>query len=227
MSEETKNTDSFDMPENTGEAKTETTIPSTETNVDTVEAQSNADLAAVLGEMRKLQAEVQSLRASKGENEDLISDSGERKPAELMTLATIDDMPIIDMRLEKELDIDHRGNKYIKHYNAVCKVYGKDEPVTITYGVESEPNDFINLPRKTFKLTNQDTNDLSGASKVLKGQVMSKDGTVPEVDRSSGVPVRTGKMVELVTKRDVRWYTIIVNEETGETCELHEDKIYR
>lgn len=218
MSEETNNTDSFDE---TGGEQESRTLP-----VNTPEAQQNQDLTAVLAEMRRLQAEVAALRSSKDGGE-IISDSGERKPSQYITLAVIDDMPIIDMRLEKELATDHRGDVYIRNYKAVCQVYGQDEPVTITYGVEGNPTDFLNLPRKTFQFTNQDLNDLSGASRVQKGVVMSKDGTVPEIDRSSGVPVRTGKMVELVTKRDKRWYTIIVNEETGETCELPEDKLYR
>lgn len=221
MSEENTNIDSFDE-NNTGDQQGARQIPANSP----AEEQQNQTLTEVLAEMRRLQAEVASLRSSK-DGDDIISDSGERKPSELITLAVIDGMPIIDMRLEKELATDHKGDMYIRHYNAICKVYGTEGEVKITYGVEGSPTDFLNLPRKTFKFTNQDPNDLSGASKIQKGMVISKNGTVPEVDRSSGVPVRTGKMVELLTKRDKRWYTIIVNEETGETCELSEDKLYR
>lgn len=226
MSEEINNTESFDEAGNDAET---VIIPVKSSEPDTsatVEQQGNQDLTAVLAEMRRLQAEVASLRSQK-DGDDNISDAGERKPAEYVTLAVIDGMPIIDMKLEKELAQDHKGDMYIKNYKAICQVFGNDDPVEITYGVEGRPDDFLNLPRKTFKLTNQDPNDLSGASKVQRGVVISKDGTVPEIDRSSGVPVRTGKMVELVTKRDKRWYTIIVDEETGETCELSEDKLYR
>jgi len=184
------------------------------------------DLALVLQKMREMQEELSRLKSDRQDEDDNISDSNERKAPEFLRLATIGGMPIIDMRLEQNNQVDHNGNLQIKSFKAICKVFGTKEDVEITYGVEGNPSDYTNIPRKKFRLTNQDMNDLTGASKVLKGQIQDKQGVVPEIDRSGDSPRRTGKNVQLITRRDIRYYTIIANEETGETCELHQDKIY-
>ena len=215
MSEENK-IDSFDETE-TDETKS-------------VSEQSDASLAEVLQALRAQEARLEELSK---ENMRLRQERGEvsaeeedatRRPAETVTLATIDGMPIIDMRLEKNLSRDHNGNTYIKNYNAVCTVFGKDEPVTITYGEMSEPTDYLNIPRITFKLTKQNPADLSGASRIEHNKIITRGEKVDEVDRSGGVPVKTGKQVELVTRNDIRYYTIKIGDEE---VELRQDKIYR
>ena len=215
---DTKETDSFD------EVETNET--------DTVSEQSDNSLAEVLQALRaqearleELAAENKALRQQNGDTEELDeNDAGVRRPAETMTLATIDGMPIIDMRLEKNLAKDGMGNSYIRNYNAICTVFGKKDPVVITYGEMGEPTDYLNIPRKTFQLTNQNAADLSGASRIENNKIITRGEKVDEIDRSSGVPVRTGKQVELVTRNDIRYYTIKVGDET---VELHQDKIYR
>lgn len=181
-------------------------------------------MKAMREENAKLQSRIEELSKEKRVegNDDIVS--AERKPADNMTLVVIDGKPIIDMQLEPEMAVDHKGNEYMRRMQATCHVFGKKEPVHLSYGEISNPKDFLNLPRKKFKLINQDPSELSGASKILRNQVVDNFGTTPEIDRSSGTPVRTGKMVELVTRKSIRYYTIDVD---GEACELHEDKIYR
>jgi hypothetical protein len=175
-------------------------------------------------ENAQLKAEVESV--SRQQKNDIESDtvSSERKPAEILELLVIDGKPITDMKLEPEMAVDHKGNEYTKRMQATCTVFGNDKPVKLSYGEISNPKDFLNLSRKKFTLINRDPSELSGASKIIRGQIVDNFGKTPEIDRSSGSPVKTGKMVELVTKKDIRFYTIDVD---GEPCELHEDKIYR
>jgi hypothetical protein len=201
------------------------------TETETVSEQSDATLADVLKALRdqdskieELAAENRRLRKESGEKETDDAVTTDRRPAENVTLATYEGMPIIDMRLEKNLSKDHNGNTYINNYKAICQVYGRKTPLEITYGELSEPTDYLNLPRIKFQLTNQNTADLSGASRVEHAQVITRGDKVDEIDRSSGAPIRTGKQVELVTRNDIRHYTIKVGDET---VELHQDKIYR
>ena len=217
---DTKENDSFDE------------VETTETEEKSVSEQSDASLAEVLQALRaneakieELAAENRALRQNRGESDELEEDdAGTRRPAENVTLATIDGMPIIDMRLEKNIAKHEDGTSYIRNYNAICKVFGKDKEVKITYGEMSEPTDYLNLPRIKFQLTNQNTADLSGASRIEHNKIITRGEKVDEIDRSSGAPVRTGKQVELVTRNDIRYYTIKVGDET---VELHQDKIYR
>ena len=221
MSKEETNKDSFDEVETTDKEQSPVE--------NTVEEQENTSLAEVLQALRAVEAksdalaeENRRLRQEKGE--EVNDEVQDRKPAETVTLASYNDMPIVDMKLEKNLEIDHNGKTYTKNYKAICQVYGQKEPVEITYGEMGEPNDFLNLPRKTYKLVNQNSSDLSGASRIEHNKVMSRGDKVDEVDRSEGAPVRTGKKIELVTRNDIRYYTIQVGDET---VELHQDKIYR
>lgn len=186
-------------------------------------------LEQILANQEKLMAENEMLKTQLGRKADINEDedddeSTERKPAGEMLLATIDGMPIIDMRLEKLTERDKDGKTYMKGYQAKCKVHGSEKEVTLSYGDLESPNDFMNLTRTKFYLTDQDNSDLTGASHIERNKVVDNFGKVPEIDRSSGVPVRTGKMVNLVTKRDVRRYTIMVGDDK---VELPEDKIYR
>jgi len=197
----------------------------------TLSEQSDASLGDVLqalraneAKMEELMAENRALREKNGEADPEDEDNSNRRPAENITLATIDGMPIIDMRLEKNIAKHENGSSYIRNYNAICKVFGQKEDVVISYGEMSEPSDYLNVPRKKFELTNQNSADLTGASKVEHNKIITRGDKVDEIDRSSGVPVRTGKQVELVTRNDIRYYTIKVGDET---VELHQDKIYR
>jgi len=194
-------------------------------------AVNNEMLSEILEGMKSMKEENSALKAQLEEmskqmiadgNDDIVST--ERKPAETIELIVIDGKPLIDLKLEPEMDTNHKGEEFIKRMQATCTVFGKDKPVKLSYGELSNPKDFLNLPRRKFNLIDRDESDLSGASKIMRGQTVDNFGKTAEIDRSSGMPIRTGKMVELVTKRDVRYYTVDVD---GEKCELREDKIYR
>lgn len=146
----------------------------------------------------------------------------ERKPASTTTLATVDGMPITNMQLTKKTKINDAGQTVIIGLEAVCEVYGKDKPITITYGDADNPTDYLNLPRVKFEMV--DAVDVSGASKVESDKVVQNDGVVPEKKLVNNVLVPTGRMVQLAVKQDVRYYTILVGDEK---VTLREDKIYR
>ena len=133
-------------------------------------------------------------------------------------------MPIIDMKLEKNMEEDHKGNLFVKNYKAICTLHGQEKKFTTTYGELGNADDFLNLPRIKFQLVDQDPSDLSGASKIEHNKIITRGEKVDEVDRSSGMPVRTGRKVELVTRNDIRHYTIKVGDEK---VVLRQDKIYR
>lgn len=200
-----------------------------ENNQEAKETKDNSDaLQAVLDRMDALEAEnkvlkqqVDTVRDGAEEGEDAII---ERIHATEVTLATLDDAPIVDLRLEKETGTDGTGNYFVKGYTAVCKVAGKDKEIKTSYGDRNNPRDFINLPRKKFTLVDQDPGDLSGASRIERNTVVDNFGKTAEIIRGEGESRATGRMVSVVTRRDVRYYTIEFN---GEKIELAEDKLYR
>ena len=67
---------------------------------------------------------------------------------------------------------------------------------------------YENLQSEKFELIDIDENDLTGASKVEKGEIVSDGALVPEIDRSSGTPTATGRKVRTSVRKDVRHYTI-------------------
>lgn len=217
-----KQEDSFDTPEEVTE----------EVETETVSMQSDATLTDVLSALRELQADKAETDAELARLRSQIAGGGEmdeeveqdRRPAGSVKIATYEGSPIIDMKLEKNIERNHNGEMIIKNYKAICKIHGNDETVELTYGELGNPLDYLNLPREKYALTDQDSSDLSGASKIEHNQIISRGEKVDEIDRSSGLPVKTGKKIELVTRNDIRYYTIVVGDDK---VTLRQDKIYR
>lgn len=155
------------------------------------------------------------------------ADETERQPARLIRLATYKSAPITKMRLTEKTALDGRGQTVINGMEAICSVHGIDKEVKITYGDMKNSEDYLNLPRKDFEMTNfMDSEEgLSGASRVERNKIVGQHGTVVENTLSSdNALIPTGRMVPVTEKRNVRYYTIIVN---GEEVELSEDNLYR
>lgn len=147
---------------------------------------------------------------------------GERKPAGNILIATIDGMPITEMRLVKKTKVNDAGMTVVLGFDAVCKVHGKKEEVTITYGDMDNPTDYLNLPRTRFDLIDQI--DHSGASKIEPKKLIRSDGLVDEKQEVNNQLVPTGRKVRLDIREDFRYYTIEVN---GEKLTLPQNNIYR
>ncbi len=193
--------------------------------------QPSPEMAEVMKQLRELQARDEAreaeLRRLRAAQESANSDEvvvEERKPAEIMKLASYEGKPIIDCKLQKVIKTDERGNRFEAGMEAHCTVFGRKDIFVTTYGNLENPDDFLNLPRIDYKLTEQNTADLSGASNIEYKKVISKGDYVDEIDRSSGHPVRTGRKVQLVEVNDIRHYTILVGDEK---VTLSQDKIYR
>ncbi len=180
-------------------------------------------MQAMMSEQQKtiteLKAQVAQSRnqASEPEVVDL-----NRKPAGNILIATIDGMPITDMKLEKKTMLNGAGQTVVTGFDAICKVHGIDKPVKITYGDMDNPKDYLNLPRTRFDLVDQV--EESGASQVDRGRVVRNDGLVDEKKEVNNVLITTGRKVQLAIREDFRYYTIEVN---GEKVTLPQDKIYR
>lgn len=161
------------------------------------------------------------------ENAKLSEEETERQPAKLIRLATYKGAPITKMRLVEKTAIDGKGQTVINGMEAICSVVGIDKEVKITYGDMKNPEDYLNLPRKDFEMTDfmDGEEGLSGASRIERNKVVATQGTVPEnILSSDNALVPTGRMIPVTEKRNVRYYTIIVN---GEKVELSEDNLYR
>ncbi len=180
-------------------------------------------MQAMMSEQQKtiteLKAQVAQSRnqASEPEVVDL-----NRKPAGNILIATIDGMPITDMKLEKKTMLNGAGQTVVTGFDAICKVHGIDKSVKITYGDMDNPKDYLNLPRTRFDLVDQV--EESGASQVDRGRVVRNDGLVDEKKEVNNVLITTGRKVQLAIREDFRYYTIEVN---GEKVTLPQDKIYR
>ena len=139
----------------------------------------------------------------------------ERRSANSITLPIIEGAPVIKSEIVAVKDIEG--------IEMLAKVENADgKKFTVPFGCNVKNVDFTqdntkdlyqtsyeNLESGTFELV--DIVDLTGASKVEKGKIVSVGTPVDEVDRSSGVPVLTGRKIKAVVRRDVREYTIQYN----------------
>jgi len=138
----------------------------------------------------------------------------DRQSAHTMRMPVVDGVPVIKGKSERVTGIE--GIDYLmKVETADSKKYSFPIGCDISKlnftdsklkGIES--TSYENIKTKDFALQNIDTNDLTGASKVDKGQIVSEGNKIPEVDRSSGNPVMTGRKIRTVVRNDVRHYTI-------------------
>ena len=184
--------------------------------------------------LTSLQEQIAALTRQVAENSSRIkeaetasTDETERQPAKLIRLATYKGAPITKMRLTEKTALDGRGQTVINGMEAICSVHGIDKEVKITYGDMKNPDDYLNLPRVDFEMTDfiDSEEGLSGASRIERNKVVAEHGKVVENTLSSdNALVPTGRFVPVTERRNVRYYTIIVN---GEKVELSENNLYR
>jgi hypothetical protein len=138
----------------------------------------------------------------------------DRQSAHTMRLPVVDGAPVIAGKLERVIGVP--GLEYIMNVTTA-----DNKKHSFPFGCDVNKLDFSNeklkdirptsyetIRTENFKLQDVDTNDLTGASKVEKGKIVSEGNVIPEVDRSSGRPVMTGRKIRTVVRADVRHYTI-------------------
>lgn len=138
----------------------------------------------------------------------------DRQSAHTMRLPVVNGAPVIDGKLERVLGV--QGLEYVINVKTAdgkkykfpfgCDVGRVDFGNEKMEGIE--PVAYENVKTQNFKLQDIDNNDLTGASKIEKGKIVSEGNVIPEVDRSSGRPVMTGRKIRTVVRADVRYYTI-------------------
>ncbi len=141
----------------------------------------------------------------------------DRQSAHTMRLPVVNDVPVIDGKLERVIGVP--GLEYLMNVEtADGKKYAF--PMGCDISRIDFSNDKIkdiqttayeNIKTVNFRLQDIDNNDLTGASKVEKGQITGEGRVIPEVDRSSGRPVLTGRKIRTVVRSDIRYYVIEFN----------------
>lgn len=148
--------------------------------------------------------------------------SGDRNVPEFLTARAFEGMPIVKVSTKTEEKITPDGQ--------VVRGISVAEIETIDGKKEKMPfgstamNDYLQLPFKKFKLVKQinDGVEKSGCSKIERGQVIYDGGLVPEVVYKDNIPTRTGRMINQLVKKDVRYYTIEID---GKEYEMSEFQI--
>lgn len=143
----------------------------------------------------------------------------DRQSAHTMRLPVVNGVPVISGKLERVVGV--AGIEYIMNVETAdskkysfpfgCDVSRIDFSNKKLSGIEKTSYETISTA--DFRLQDIDTNDLTGASKIEKGKIVGEGGVIPEVDRSSGRPVLTGRKIRTVVRADVRHYTIEFNGE--------------
>ena len=202
-----------------------------EKDKNTTEQSSNQDLLSLvksMGEqMATMQAQLASQKTKEEQDSNLVVDSDERKHPQGVEIRTYKGKPIIDMRLIEKTGIDANGQTIINGIEAICKVFGTDKEIKISYGDLRNPDDYFQQPLVNYPFVDSLTEDpleRSGASKLVRKQLVSSNGTVPENQLSDNRLVPTGRVIPVNTWKDIRYYTIMVG---NEKVELAEDKIYK
>ena len=137
-----------------------------------------------------------------------------RQSAHSMLLPVVEGAPVIAGKLERVVGIQGLENLMVvktaggKTYKFPigCDISKLDFSDDKLEGVKT--TSYENLETKKFKFQNIDENDKTGASKVEKDKIVGEGGNIPEIDRSSGMPMKTGRSIRTVVLRDVRTYTI-------------------
>jgi hypothetical protein len=145
-----------------------------------------------------------------------------------MRLPVVNDAPVIAGKLERVVGIE--GLEYLMNVETAdgkkysfpfgCDIGRINFANEKLKGIET--TSYENVKTLNFKLHDIDQNDLTGASKVEKGKIVGEGGVIPEVDRSSGRPILTGRKIRTVVRSDVRYYTI---EHAGKKFTISSDEL--
>lgn len=182
--------------------------------LDTIENGLKVDLEESQAQVKELTDKVNTLsRTNNGQPQDDIVDT-KRRSAHIMQLPVIEGAPVIASEITNVL-----GTPGIEMIAKVKNANGKE--FEVPFGCDVKKLDFTldsvenlyktsyeNLQSEKFELVDIDENDLTGASKVEKGTIVSEGSLVPEMDRSTGTPTATGRKVRTMVRKDVRHYTI-------------------
>jgi hypothetical protein len=180
----------------------------------------NKILAEQLAKMNERLEEV-SKRKGPDDDIDFDPDDLKRKPPEGCYLRCYKGSPIVKTKMQYVEEPDKFGN--VHQVSASVELETLDgQKDKLPYG-SNFSNDYLNLEKKYFAFT--DPVDDTGASKVDKGVVIEKGQIVVKRNRNEQVYVdgdlQGGKgRVQQVVRKDIRYYTILVN---GEKYEVHED----
>ena len=184
--------------------------------LDKIEKGLKVDLEKSQTEVKELTEKIDKLAKSNNQPVDDVVDLA-RRSANIMSLHVIDGAPIVKSEMSAVLGIE--GVEMIAYV-----VNAKGDKYSIPVGCDIKRVDFTkdstkelhktsyeNLKVEKFNLMDIDENDLTGASKIEKGKVVSEGTPIPEIDRSTGVPVATGRKIRTRVIKDVRHYTIEFN----------------
>lgn len=146
--------------------------------------------------------------------------SGERNSPEFLTVRSFNNMPIIKVSTKTEEKITSDG-QVIRGISEASIETIDGQKAKMPFGSTSF-NDYLQLPVKKFKLVKQinDGSEHSGCSRIERGKVIHEGGLVPEVVYRENKAVPTGKMVRQQVKKDVRYYTIEIDDKEYELSEF-------
>ncbi len=193
--------------------------------LDEMETGLKADLEASNKKVKELTDTVKKLSNKDDQSEDDIVDT-ERKSANIMSFPVIDGAPIVKSKMTKVVSI-----KGVEIMAEVTTADGKEYKIPVGCDMTkldfTEDNlkdvhqtSFENLETVKFKLIDIAEGDLTGASKVQLKKIIHEGSLIPEISRTSGSPVPTGRKIRTVVRRDIRHYTIKYNDKkftfTGE-----------
>ena len=180
----------------------------------------NESLQKQIFEMYQKMEEI-SKRKSHDDDIDFDPDDLKRKPPEGCYLRCYKGYPIEKTKMKYVEELDKFGNVHQVSASVQIETLNGQKG-ELPYG-SNFSNDYINLEKKYFAFT--DIVEDTGASRVDKGVVVEKGQIVvkrsPQEQTYVDGDLQGGKgRVQQVVRKDIRYYTILVN---GEKYQIHED----
>jgi len=181
--------------------------------LDAIENGLKVDLEKSRAETSELREAMKNLSKNNSLEDDVVDTA--RKSAHIISLPIIDGVPIVAAHSERVTGMkgvelvmkatDAKGNDFVIPLGCdLGKVDFSEEKLEKVHQTSYE-----NLKTQKFELQDIDENDLTGASKVQIGVVVEEGSVVPEMDRSTGTPMPTGRKIRTSVKADIRHYTIL------------------
>ena len=183
--------------------------------LDAIENGLKVELEESRAETASLREAIKNVSKSNANSfEDDVVDTA-RRSAHVTSLPVINGVPIVWAESSRVTGLkgielimsarDANGSEFTIPFGCdVGKVDFSDKKLKDIHSTSYE-----NLKTQKFELQDIDENDLTGASKIEKGKVVDEGSVVPEIDRSSGTPMPTGRKIRTTVKADVRHYTIL------------------
>lgn len=174
-------------------------------------------------QIQKMNEKLEEVSKRKGPDDDIDYDPNdlERKSPEGCYLRCYNGSPIVKTKMEYDEEVDRFGN--VHQAGAYINIETLDGQKTkIPYG-SNFSNDYLNLEKKYFAFLNPV--DETGASRVERDVVVEKGQIVTRRDPFNQVYIdgvlQGGQgRVQQVVRKDIRYYTILVD---GTEHVIHED----